>query len=1520
MPPPSGGVPRTPDRRSSSSALFGAFRALTGGRIGSPTPPPSTSSAADTPNRTPSLNTQSRPGSLASPLATTKEISTKHEPHHTMPGAQETVIGGPPELSELVGQLKSSVPHSERVAATRKICDILGSYPVQNVLAIWSPASDLLAADQPEDAAESAYLLLNCCAALPELTPVERNVFLSAVLQREADKQFAKRLLVVSTLTNGGRNVDALESSIVTFVLSSLESCFIESKSARRSHEEKGKQSADTNLTKLFQYTVSICQFNSRVFSADHLELLLIKVMTICQDTSLASDIENSINLIDTVITYGHMPLQSLAPCLETLCSIHRQLPKFQEQTWNTLTNLFKSHVGHAATNSLLHTLLNGPQRLSREFSIYKGVLKTLQLLLIEDGHLGLPKIPISLVLPALRKSLDKEHDSHERAVLELIAALLNEEKMRALLLEEADWSNLVYIIRTCAEREEEREGATPQGTPATSTPTQEANNNPYIDLTATSTRRIDLERRNSDSNLAKVLRMLDSLSAKMDPVQRVQTVDLLMRLVHRINDSSVENLLNFYMDERYLDPSHADWLEVCQSVVAGVLNDPSRPRSLRLLTIKVLRDTYSTIEKLCATEIVLQCASLLLNSIQAEDDMEVLHALVDFAVDIADRTSDADFPNMIALLKKRLLSKQLKTTDITQSAKKTLLLYDTLRQLAGCDEYESDARLSALKLLFRLRAESNHALIVSLLSEGESMAAVLCRTAETAVAIDKPDDAASDSGRVEDPTSWRDQRKVSSNSPHSSMTRHVSRSTHPPGRISKPVPPLWLYPGPKGLPEEPSTESSRFVFAHKDAEEYPLPDDILDLQVTLWLELIISLLQSTSDWEIYSYVVVHLGSQLSNQALVRSCVPQLKMLRSVLCEQLRGSTFKEPPAYTSLKKADVAVCLFHVLTMIISYHDHFEKSEEDDLVKTFLHGIGHWDRTSKWCIHALSVCCQEMPLSVSKTMENIIQKMSQIITKPSIAIHILEFLTSLARMPELRKNFREDEFKTVFGVSFRYLQHVRDQRERVSTQTAPKALRHSGTSREFAGSPDQSKLRRKRSPGDDLPDYVYALGYYVITFWFMCLKIDDRPKFIPWITKNLVYVDSSGKQVIEEQGHVIIDMMNMVAYSDRDETKPDLNFAKPGDGEIWKKTWIVGHSLLTIETAARTGVSLITTRRPCGTRYSTIRPLLTSPPRHQIPITVGLASDTFYTSNYVGILPDHIFQMFYSPLNLSTDPPVALTDDDHSRRAIASFDRNATVDGYRVGVIYMGEGQSNEREILMNSNGSAPYSSFLADLGTLVKLKGADFNTGGLDTRNDTDGEHTFCWRDRCIELVFHITTMMPSDANDDMTYPNKKRHIGNDFVNIIFNDSGMPYKWGTFPSQFDYVQVITRPDFPDISPAVEPKIICGKHLAAYCRLIAINASVFSQAWFEIQTKSESISSWRNRLRDIKRLRERYSISDSTSSPSSPVHHQQEVRLSSPPSRTESAMGFKRTSVATYIGEGTNRSSVAGSSTDVAL
>lgn len=300
--------------------------------------------------------------------------------------------------------------------------------------------------------------------------------------------------------------------------------------------------------------------------------------------------------------------------------------------------------------------------------------------------------------------------------------------------------------------------------------------------------------------------------------------------------------------------------------------------------------------------------------------------------------------------------------------------------------------------------------------------------------------------------------------------------------------------------------------------------------------------------------------------------------------------------------------------------------------------------------------------------------------------------------------------------------------------------------------------------------------------------------------------------------------------------------------------------------------------------------------PPHHVPSPTDTVFDPEDAASPLNVFPSHILLQLTSTVapNPLSIQPILLPDDDATKRAISSFDRNDTVDGHKVGVIYIGEGQTKEAEILSNVKGSEDYNHFLLGLGTKVVLKGAGFNTQGLDRESNMDGEFTYAWRDRVTELVFHVTTMMPTNLNHDPQCVNKKRHIGNDFVNVIFNRSNQPFNFDTFPSQFNYVNIVITPearmaplatslidqneptvkpddtyykvhtlsraDFPSISPAADAKIISAKALPAFVRLLALNASVFSLVWANRDDGGEHVSSWRNRLREIVRLRDKYS------------------------------------------------------------
>lgn len=315
-------------------------------------------------------------------------------------------------------------------------------------------------------------------------------------------------------------------------------------------------------------------------------------------------------------------------------------------------------------------------------------------------------------------------------------------------------------------------------------------------------------------------------------------------------------------------------------------------------------------------------------------------------------------------------------------------------------------------------------------------------------------------------------------------------------------------------------------------------------------------------------------------------------------------------------------------------------------------------------------------------------------------------------------------------------------------------------------------------------------------------------------------------------------------------------------------------------------------------------------------------------------LLPSHLLLQFAGGTALTEQRPTILPDDEKTTRAIEVFDRIPVVDFHKIGVVYVGVGQTEEADILANAMGSPDYTDFVNGLGDLVTLKGTDTNTGGLDREENFDGEFAYFWKDRTTEIVFHVTTMMPTrDIDPVCTY--KKRHIGNDFVNIIFNNSGLPWRFGTIPSQFNFVSIVISPEarssfvssrlltreseekvfyrvqvcckegFSDISPAQEPKMVSAKSLASFVRNLALNASVYSHVFNE--GGREHISNPRHRLRSIKQLRERIGAPPNTFGPgraSSPVRYASGSRdrrvsgMSSQTSPTEYSLSRSNTQV----------------------
>lgn len=193
----------------------------------------------------------------------------------------------------------------------------------------------------------------------------------------------------------------------------------------------------------------------------------------------------------------------------------------------------------------------------------------------------------------------------------------------------------------------------------------------------------------------------------------------------------------------------------------------------------------------------------------------------------------------------------------------------------------------------------------------------------------------------------------------------------------------------------------------------------------------------------------------------------------------------------------------------------------------------------------------------------------------------------------------------------------------------------------------------------------------------------------------------------------------------------------------------------------------------------------------------------------------------------------------------------------------------------MANTSGSARYTEFLKSLGRLLCLEDCPRDVvylGGLDQAG-TDGCFAYFYEDDITQVVFHVATLMPNHPGD-LQCNNKKLHIGNDFVTIVYNNSSHPYAFGTIKGQFNFAEVVIQPlpggmnrvhtqakkglEVADLLQG-KPSLISDLWLPVLVREKALQANLASLVHLS-QSASDQyyLSNWLGRLRHIKRIREK--------------------------------------------------------------
>ena len=124
---------------------------------------------------------------------------------------------------------------------------------------------------------------------------------------------------------------------------------------------------------------------------------------------------------------------------------------------------------------------------------------------------------------------------------------------------------------------------------------------------------------------------------------------------------------------------------------------------------------------------------------------------------------------------------------------------------------------------------------------------------------------------------------------------------------------------------------------------------------------------------------------------------------------------------------------------------------------------------------------------------------------------------------------------------------------------------------------------------------------------------------------------------------------------------------------------------------------------------------------------------------------------------------------------------------------MYVHPGQTDQFDILMNSRCSTDFLEFANALGWPLNIEQHCGFVGGLDQTYRTTGDVIRYYADATREVIFHDITLIPT-VKDDPQQIQKKRHVGNDYVHIVWTESG-EYPPATITSQFNAAHIIIHP-----------------------------------------------------------------------------------------------------------------------------
>lgn len=211
--------------------------------------------------------------------------------------------------------------------------------------------------------------------------------------------------------------------------------------------------------------------------------------------------------------------------------------------------------------------------------------------------------------------------------------------------------------------------------------------------------------------------------------------------------------------------------------------------------------------------------------------------------------------------------------------------------------------------------------------------------------------------------------------------------------------------------------------------------------------------IQKERQWPVLRLLFSEMSAFLLNRRLALSDPDYVATICAAairLCADSKG-TQSIVQGSEKMTAADMKENVFALLTSLIPYRSYLDVGLQVSLAATIQNGITN--QKSGFAVISTISCFLEMPDIMGPTVRDLVRRLSDLPPAPTIAIPILELLSTLMRMHDLYKDFTPNDFENVFKTMTSYVNPFM------------------------------------------LTDYIVAMAYQVLFRWFLRAPISLRPR-----------------------------------------------------------------------------------------------------------------------------------------------------------------------------------------------------------------------------------------------------------------------------------------------------------------------------------------------------------------------------------------------------------------------------------------